>query len=103
MAKNKSVYEVMGNVSDIMKEGQYEVHANANPRDNFVQGKSANTFLAESGDFRKAKVMEALAKTSISAMQSIGQIQANTERREAKQQAVIDKRTREHQKELLKK
>ena len=95
MAKNKSVYEVMGNVSDIMKEGQYEVHASANPRDNFVQGKSANTFLAESGDFRKAKVMEALAKTSISAMQSIGQIQANTERREAKLQAAADKRTRE--------
>ena len=70
-------------------------YANANPRDNFVQAKSANTFLAESGDFRKAKVMEALANTSISAMQSIGQMQATAERREAKRQAAADKRTRE--------
>mgnify|MGYP003672606245 CR=1 FL=1 len=94
MARNKSVYEIMGNVSDIVKEGDYEVHAERNPSGNFVQAKSASAYLAESSDYRKAKVMEALAKTSIGAMQTIGQMKAFEERKEAKAQAEEDRRTR---------
>ncbi len=74
MAKNKSVYEIMGDPSDIAKPDEYEVRASATPSDHFVNPKSAQTLLAESKDFKKAATMSALAKTFTSGLQTAAKI-----------------------------
>ena len=74
MAKNKSVYEIMGDVNELIKPDDYQVHASANPQDHYVAPKDVNVRLAESKDLKKAKTMGALAQTVGKGFQQVAQI-----------------------------
>lgn len=86
MAKNKSVYEIMGSTDNIIKEDEYEVHATSTPRDQYVTPKSAATLLAENKDFKKAKLLEAVVKTTGDVLKSYGQYKSVVDKNEIEMQ-----------------
>ena len=86
MAKNKSVYEIMGSTDNIIKEDEYEVHASSTPRDHYVTPKSATTLLAENRDYKKAKLLEAIVKTTGDAIKGYAQYQNVVDKNEIEMQ-----------------
>jgi hypothetical protein len=73
MAKNKSVYEIMGSADDIIRSDDYQVHARANPQDHYVTPKSAATRLAEDKGYKQRQLNAAILGSVGQLMQQAGQ------------------------------
>jgi len=74
MAKNKSVYEIMGSADDIIRSDDYQVHARANPQDHYVTPKSASTRLAEDKGYKQRQLNAAILGSVGQLMQQAGQL-----------------------------
>ena len=74
MAKNKSVYEIMGSADDIIRPDAYQVHARANPQDHYVTPKSASTRLAEDKGYKQRQLNAAILGSVGQLMQQAGQL-----------------------------
>ena len=93
MAKNKSIYDIMGNLDNIQSVDEYEIHARANPSDHYVTPKPTSVHLAESKRFKDAQLLDTAIKTVIGVTKDIGSINKSLEiqkRKEDKEQAAVD-------------